>query len=74
MENTETNNVQVRLERRKGITFNLELHKSSYGYPIFLRIYLFFFAQVLAKTTATTASMATQDRWIVAAKSAFFIK
>lgn len=38
MENTETNNVQVRLERRKGITFNLELHKSSYGYPIFLRI------------------------------------
>lgn len=39
MGNTETSDdVHVRLERRKGISFNLELHKSSSGYPIFLRI------------------------------------
>ena len=37
-------------------------------------VYLFFFAHVFAKTTATTARMATQDRWIVAAKSEFFIQ
>lgn len=28
----------VRLERRKGITFNLEIQKKSNGYPVFLRI------------------------------------
>lgn len=28
---------KVRLERRKGITFNYELHKKK-GYPIYLRI------------------------------------
>ena len=29
---------KVRLERRKGITFNYELHKNKKGYPIYLRI------------------------------------
>lgn len=29
---------KVRLERRKGISFNLELHKNPKDYPIFLRI------------------------------------
>ena len=35
----ETNNQEgVRIERRKGITFNLEIQKKSNGYPVFLRI------------------------------------
>ena len=36
MENTDS--ATTRLERRKGISFNFELKKSSTGYPIFLRI------------------------------------
>ena len=38
MEEETSQDVKVRLERRKGITFNLELHKSPYGYPVFLRV------------------------------------
>ncbi len=38
MEEETNQESQVRLERRKCITFNLELHKKPYGYPIFLRI------------------------------------
>lgn len=37
------------------------------------RIYFPFLAQVLAKATATTEKMATQDKKIAAAKSAFLI-
>ena len=36
MDNTDS--AATRLERRKGISFNFELKKSSTGYPIFLRI------------------------------------
>ena len=46
---------------------NQQYRESEYSYS-------FFFAQVLAKTTAAIARIATQDRWIVAAKSVFFIK
>ena len=35
---------------------------------------LFFFAHVLARTTATTDSTTTQETWIVAAKSESFIR
>ena len=38
MEEKTNNNEKVRLERRKGISFNLELHKNPKDYPIFLRI------------------------------------
>lgn len=33
-----TDSAATRLERRKGISFNFELKKSSTGYPVFLRI------------------------------------
>jgi hypothetical protein len=36
MDNTDS--AATRLERRKGISFNFELKKSSTGYPVFLRI------------------------------------
>ena len=42
MDNTETieqtSDGKVTLERRKVITFNFELRKTSTGYPVFLRI------------------------------------
>ena len=35
MEEQTKNNEKVHLERRKGISFNLELHKNPKDYPIF---------------------------------------